>query len=459
MESITSWGNGVFDKYALTVPRYTSYPTANLFRDDFTEQDYLDECQRLNNRITPISVYVHIPFCERACFYCGCNRTITRSRDRIQIYLESLYKEVNSRSKSFSHRRVLQLHWGGGTPNYLNNPQMTELMHELAINFELDGSDSRDFSIEIDPRSVEEQSIALIRGLGFNRISLGIQDFDPQVQKAINRIQPYELICDLMQEINRFKFASVNFDLIYGLPHQNIERIKQTLDRVIKLGPSRIACYNYAHMPDRFPAQAVIANSSLPSAKEKLKLYQFISETLCANGYIHIGLDHFALKDDELVKASKKGLLQRNFQGYSRTVSEDLVGIGASAISEVGDCYSQNQREVAPYLEASGQNRLPIFKGIRLTKEDRLRKKIIQSICCKLKLDLIEIEEEFNISFRRVFALQLESLKTFEKDGLISWDGSVLEVSYAGRFVLRNICMLFDQYLFKASDTRFSKVV
>lgn len=447
MELDFNWNAGILEKYAVPAPRYTSYPTANLFHDRFTEQDYLDECSKLSNRISPISVYVHIPFCERACFYCGCNRTITRSRDRIQQYLDGLYREIEQRSKLHGHRRVLQLHWGGGTPSYLDHSQMTELMHELAMRFELDGSNGRDFSIEIDPRSIEDQSIALIRGLGFNRLSLGIQDFDPRVQKAINRIQPYELIRELMQEINKFDFTSVNFDLIYGLPHQNLDRMRRTLEQVLELQPDRIACYNYGHMPDRFPAQSAIANSALPSNAEKLGLFELISKTLTRNGYNHIGLDHFALHEDELCQAALEGTLQRSFQGYSRILAEDLIGFGASAISEVGDCYLQNERDPQSYISAFSNDRLAIVRGIRLSKRDRIRKRIIQSICCKLRLNLAEIETEFSFSFQQTFTTQMEALKDLETDGLVRWEGTVLIVTYAGRYALRNICMLFDDYL------------
>ena len=440
------WDTGVLEKYAVSVPRYTSYPTADVFQDGFTEQDYIDECSRLRNRISPISVYVHIPFCERACFYCGCNRTITRNRDHIQQYLVGLVREVKRRGGLHRHRPVLQLHWGDGTPSYLDHSQMTELMHELAVNFNLDGSDSRDFAIEIDPRSIKDQSIALISGLGFNRLSLGIQDFDPLVQKAINRIQPYESIRDLMNEIKRFDFNSVNFDLIYGLPHQNLDRMGRTLEQVLQLKPDRIACYNYAHIPDRFPAQTAIANSALPSSQEKLRLFELISKTLTQNGYSHIGLDHFALHDGQLCKAAEEGTLQRNFQGYSRTLAEDLIGIGASAISEIGDCYLQNKKDLNTYLLACSKDGLAINKGIRLSRKDQARKRIIQSLCCKLKLDSAEIEGEFNLSFRQSFARQIEALKPIEADGLVRWDGPVLVVTYAGRYVLRNICMLFDEY-------------
>jgi oxygen-independent coproporphyrinogen III oxidase len=459
MESEYNWDAAILEKYAANTPRYTSYPTANLFHEQFGEQDYIDECTTLRDRISPISVYVHIPFCERACFYCGCNRVITRDRDRVQNYLEGLYKEIQNRAKLHGHRRVLQLHWGGGTPTYLDHSQMTELMHELAMNFELDGSESRDFSIEIDPRSVKYQSIALIRGLGFNRISLGIQDFDPNVQKAINRIQSYESICELMQEIGKFDFSSVNFDLIYGLPQQSVKSMEETLERVLELKPDRIACYNYAHMPDRFPAQRAIASSEIPSVEEKLQLFELISRRLAEAGYYHIGLDHFALVDDELFTASKAGGLYRNFQGYSRTLAEDLIGLGASAISEVGNCYSQNEKELKSYLKASMGGNLPVFKGIRLSKDDRIRKKIIQSICCKLKLDLKEIEREFDISFASSFAEQLKFINRLEQDGLVRWNDAVLEVTYAGRFVLRNICALFDQYLFGQSGTGYTKIV
>ncbi len=453
------WDAGFLEKYQVMAPRYTSYPTANLFHEQFSAEDYIKACGKQKNCISPISVYVHIPFCERACFYCGCNRVITRDRERIQNYLQALYEEIRLRGKLHGHRRVLQLHWGGGTPSYLDPSQMTELMHELAMNFELDGSESRDFSIEIDPRTVAEQSIALICGLGFNRISLGIQDFDPQVQKAINRIQSYESICRLMVEIRKFGFDSVNFDLIYGLPRQNCQTMDKTLDQVLALKPDRIACYNYAHMPDRFPAQRAISSTALPDGMEKIRLYGMISSRLIDAGYVHIGLDHFARREDSLAKAVEEGKLQRNFQGYSRTLANDLVGLGASAISEIGHCYAQNAKDIQAYLAALDKGNLPVAKGMELNDKDRLRKKIIQSICCNLSLDTEAIEKEFGISFRQTFGLQLESIKAFEKDGLVKWDGKVLRVSYSGRFILRNICMLFDEYLYNSPTSKFSKVV
>lgn len=459
MQSEINWDSRIIQKYSVTGPRYTSYPTANLFTEDFGEDQYLQETTSFLKSREPLSLYVHIPFCERACFYCGCNRIVTRDRSKIRHYLEGLFTEIQIIGKLHGHRVVRQLHWGGGTPSYLDAPEITELMHHLATSFELDGSDSRDFSIELDPRTIDEHGLALLKGLGFNRLSLGIQDFDTQVQKSINRIQSFAAIENLVSQIRSFEFPSINFDLIYGLPNQSVETMERCLDQVISLKPDRIACYNYAHMPDRFPAQRAIETSALPTGQQKLELFELIGRKLTSEGYKHIGLDHFSLEGDELYRASQQQKLIRNFQGYSLNLAQDLVGLGASAISEIGDCYSQNEGSVEDYLARLAEDHVPVRRGLRLTKADLIRKYIIQSICCKLIIVPTDIESRFDISFPKEFASQLESLKQFEADGLVTWQDGVLMVSNQGRLVLRNLCMLFDQYLSGDTKVKFSKVV
>lgn len=459
MQSDYRWDSQIVEKYATNGPRYTSYPTANLFTEEFGEASYLAESAGFQNCEDPLSLYVHIPFCEKACFYCGCNRVITRDRAKIRRYLDGVFTEIQLLGKLHGHRKVRQLHLGGGTPSYLDPPEMTELMHHLATSFELDDRADRDFAIELDPRTIDEHSIALYKGLGFNRLSLGIQDFDSTVQRAINRVQSFSNIELLTKQIRDYGFSSLNFDLIYGLPNQNVETMGQTIQQVIDLKPDRIACYNYAHMPERFPAQQAIASSALPSSTEKLALLELIGTQLTANGYTHIGLDHFALEKDELCKAAAEGNLKRNFQGYSLDLASDLVGIGASAISELAGCFSQNEKEIEPYLDKLKNHRLPISKGLRLTKSDVIRAQIIQLICCELALPTKDLEETFGISFKDEFSEELTALKGFEEDGLVRWQGPTLRVTETGRLVLRNICMLFDQYLQIKSKPNFSKVI
>jgi oxygen-independent coproporphyrinogen-3 oxidase len=436
-------------KYACEGPRYTSYPTAPQFSETFPLESYL-AWQRSDgdHRRAPLSVYLHIPFCNDICYYCACNKVVTRRDGVVREYLKRLQTEIELQSELLGkHRPVTQMHWGGGTPTYLDNAEITELMHLLASNMRLLDKAYREYSIEIDPRTVSLDTIALLKGVGFNRISLGIQDFDPRVQQATNRIQPLSMVAPLVECIRSHGFRSLSFDLIYGLPYQDRQSMSETMRTVISLRPDRIACYNYAHLPQRFPSQRAIQRLALPEPQEKLVLHQLITDSLQDAGYVHIGMDHYVLPHDELALAQSQGRLQRNFQGYSLQMADDLLGLGASAISQLGDYYLQNERELGDYYEAVDQGRLPIARGFTVDAEDKLRRHIIMSLICELRLDVNECNEQYGIDFHHRFARELQQLKAMEKDGLLKiGEGEVL-VTHAGRPFLRNICMPFDAYL------------
>jgi len=453
----------LFKKYDVNGPRYTSYPTAAQFTEDFGREALLQTLEGEVNTIAPISLYIHIPFCQSPCFYCGCNKIITKNRDLVRKYLDYLHKEMalmRLQMKVYK-RPVTQLHWGGGTPTFLDDAEMTELMHHLASYFNLSNQDSRDYSIELDPRTITEERIDLLRGLGFNRVSLGIQDFNPKVQKAINRLQSYEEVAKQVEYIRARAFHSMNFDLIYGLPFQTVDTINETLDAVIGLSPDRISYYNYAHMPARFPAQAAINGDDLPGPEEKLKIFALITEKLQQAGYLHLGMDHFVKQDDSLAKAKEDGTLCRNFQGYSIAKADDIVALGVSSISNLSNTYTQNFRDIDQYAEALDNNYLPIERGVALTNDDLLRKEIIQQITCYRKLDMNAIEQKFNINFAEEFTQSLKTLNNFAADGLVECDNRVIHVTDKGIHFLRNLCMLFDEYLEgpKKAQAQYSRII
>ena len=437
------------EKYACQGPRYTSYPTAPQFNPDFPQEQYHNWQQNDTSRASaPLSLYVHLPFCHDICHYCACNKIVTRKKHSARDYLRRLETEIQLQSELLgSARPVTQLHWGGGTPTYLDNAEITELMHFLATHFRLLDKSYREYSIEIDPRTVQGDTIALLKGLGFNRISLGIQDFDPLVQKAINRIQPLRQVESLVDSIRAHGFRSLSFDLIYGLPHQDRYTIEETLHKVITLRPDRIACYNYAHLPERFSSQRAIDRLSLPSPEEKLLLHQVISNTLQTAGYLHIGMDHYVLPEDELALAQQEGRLQRNFQGYSLHLADDLIGLGVSAISQIGDFYLQNEHDLDKYYAHIDAGQYPTTRGFKISNEDRLRRYVIMSLICELRLDIAECSQRFNIEFSRYFDKELQALRRMETDGLLTIDDHQIQISQLGRAFLRNICMLFDAYL------------
>lgn len=450
-------------RYDRSGPRYTSYPPATEFQV-MMAQDYLaaTQARETTDSITPLSLYIHIPFCTSPCFYCGCNKIITKNRSAVREYLDHLRKEMAlvRLQMNVYKRPVTQLHWGGGTPTFLDDAEMTELMHHTASYFHLSHQDNRDYSIEVDPRTVTPERIDLLRGLGFNRISLGVQDFDPAVQKAINRVQPFTDVKALTEYIRASSFRSLNFDLIYGLPLQSVDSIRRTLQQVIELSPDRISYYNYAHLPERFSAQKAIREEDLPAAEQKLQILGTIIETLSAAGYQYIGMDHFVRANDPLAQAKAEGRLCRNFQGYSVNKAEDLVGLGVSSISHVNNVYGQNAVSLDQYYKALEANQLPLHKGLVLTEENLLRRDVIQQLTCYRELDIARMEQQYGIDFEQHFVDILPALKQFAEDALIRRDRSKLIITLKGSLLLRSICTVFDEYLGCSGQLpRFSRVI
>jgi oxygen-independent coproporphyrinogen-3 oxidase len=436
-------------KYACAGPRYTSYPTAPQFRGDFPLDQYLNwQSHDGDHKRAPLSLYLHLPFCHDICYYCGCNKIVTREKGVTREYLQHLEREISLQSQIVGSRRpITQMHWGGGTPTYLDTAEITELMHMLASHFRLLDKGYREYSIEIDPRTVDTSTIALLKGVGFNRISLGIQDFDPLVQKSVNRIQPYNEVAPLVDCIRAHGFRSLSFDLIYGLPHQDRFTMDETLRKVISLRPDRIACYNYAHLPERFSSQRAIDRLTLPEPEEKLLLQQIISHTLQDAGYLHIGMDHYVLPDDELALAQNEGRLQRNFQGYSLHMADDLLGLGVSSISQIGDYYLQNERNLQDYYRIIDSGGNPTNRGCKVTREDKLRRHVIMTLISELKLDLAECSYQFGIDCKHHFQAEFEQLRPMIDDRLLELSDKEIRITERGRPFLRNICMPFDAYL------------
>ena len=435
-------------RYDVPSPRYTSYPTALQFRDDFSADDYIQWWPNAAADITPLSLYVHIPFCRDICYYCGCNKIVTRRSEDARRYLHYLKKEIAMQAAVIGSKRpVLQLHLGGGSPTYLNGAELTELIYSLASHFNLVNSGVREYSIEIDPRTADRGTLALLKGLNFNRISFGVQDFDEDVQRAINRIQPLSMVASLTENARAFAFDSINFDLIYGLPLQTPARFANTLREVIALRPDRIALYNYAHMPERFSSQRALDRLPRPDAAGKLALLDLASGKLTAAGYLHIGMDHFVLPDDALAIAQQRHSLERNFQGYSTCHAPDLVGLGVSAIGNTNRGFAQNAKDLATYYRLLDDNNLPIAKGLLIDDDDRLRKYVIMQIICNLQLIFAELKKRHRADFFDYFSAAQTALRQFQNDGLITIDADALIVTAKGRPFLRNICMVFDRYL------------
>lgn len=451
-------------RYDVNGPRYTSYPTAPHFRPEFGESQYRDHARASNDEPIPrpLSLYVHVPFCASPCFYCGCTRVITRDRSMAALYLSRLVREIAQQGALFDRDRpVTQLHFGGGTPNFLATSQLAELMAALAGEFQLHGGPDREFSIEIDPRYADAALLDALGRLGFNRASLGVQDFDPEVQRAVNRIQPVKHTTEVVAAARAAGMGSVNLDLIYGLPRQTPDGFARTLETVIALRPERIALYGYAHLPQRFKGQRRIDARELPAPAQKLALLGLAIQAFGAAGYRYIGMDHFALPADPLVQAQAAGTLRRNFQGYSTHAECDLIGLGMSAIGRVGDCYAQNARDLAGYYAALDAGRLPIVRGVVLDDEDVLRSELIQSVMCHDGIDIPTIERRFGIRFSERFARELECLRALAADGLATVDDDAIRVTPSGRLLLRNIAMCFDAYLARpgAAPAGYSRVI
>lgn len=448
-------------------PRYTSYPTADRFTDAFRSGDYLQAVSDVRHAgaRNPLSLYLHIPFCESLCYYCACNKIITRNHAKAEVYLSYLEREIGMQADLFSGmNHVEQLHFGGGTPTFLSDRQMGTLMEYLRRSFHFAPDAEGEYSIEIDPRTVDSQRIRSLRAQGFNRISLGVQDFDEEVQKAVNRIQPEALTLDAIGSSRDAGFRSISVDLIYGLPKQNVFSMTRTLAKVIAANPDRISVYNYAHMPQLFKSQKLIADEDLPTPEAKLDMLGLCIEKLTGAGYVYIGMDHFAKPDDELAVAQRLGTLHRNFQGYSTHAEAEMVSCGVSAISAVGGTYSQNAKSLEHYYEHIERGQLPIIRGIKLTMDDMLRRAVIQRLMCDFELSVKAIELNYPISFSSYFAKEISRLRDLETDGLVTINDDWITVTPKGRLLVRNICMAFDKYFgmghpVKLERMRYSRTI
>ncbi len=448
-------------KYDVAGPRYTSYPTADRFVEAFGESDcrhWLGK-RNIGGINQPLSVYVHLPFCDTLCYYCGCNKVVTRDHGRSTKYIKYLGKELAAVGALLgSERRICQLHWGGGTPTFLSREEMAELMQLIDAQFVREPR--AEISIEVDPRRVEKGRMQFLAGLGFNRVSVGVQDFDPLVQKAVHRIQGEDETRRVIDEARANGFRSVNLDLIYGLPRQTLDSFSVTLDKVLEIAPERIALYSYAHLPRMFKPQRRIAEADLPSPETKLQTLTLAIGRLTRAGYLYIGMDHFAKPDDELAVAQSQGRLQRNFQGYSTYPESDMLGFGISAIGRVGPTYYQNLKSLDEYYDTLDAGRLPVWRGLELTQDDLVRRAVIQGLICNFRLSIESIEIAYLIDFRRYFAAELEDLKRLADDGLVEIQPDWIVVTPRGRLVVRAVCMKFDRYL-RASAQRiaYSKVI
>jgi oxygen-independent coproporphyrinogen III oxidase len=433
------------EKYNRPGPRYTSYPTAPVWKDDFGPDD-LEKClATADQRATPVSLYMHIPFCESLCLFCACNVSIQKDKNVAIPYLHALKREIEHVAGRVSRKRpVIQFHWGGGTPTYLSPPQMEDLFGFARERF-LFAPDA-EIGIEIDPRVTSRDHLETLRRLGFNRLSMGIQDFEPRVQKTIHRVQPYEMTRDTIQAARQLGFESLNVDLIYGLPYQTSESFCAAIEQVLTLAPDRVAMFSYAHVPWLKKQQGSFA-VHLPEGMEKFRIFRAGLEAFLAAGYLYIGMDHFARPADELAVAQGNRTLHRNFQGYTTKAGADLCGMGVSAISSIGDAYAQNRREVLAYQSTVAARGIATMRGYRLSEDDRIRRAVIGRLLCHTVIPKAEVEREFGIDFDDYFAPELEQLKETSADGLVTLKRDDIRVTPLGRIFIRNVAMTFDRYL------------
>ncbi|WP_072571412.1 oxygen-independent coproporphyrinogen III oxidase [Enterobacter sp. SA187] len=453
---LIDWDLALIQKYNYSGPRYTSYPTALEFAESYGEPQFLEAVARYPER--PLSLYVHIPFCHKLCYFCGCNKIVTRQQHKADQYLDALEQEILHRAPLFAGRQVSQLHWGGGTPTYLNKAQISRLMQILRSQFSFNAD--AEISIEVDPREIELDVLDHLRHEGFNRLSMGVQDFNKEVQRLVNREQDEEFIFALIKRARDIGFTSTNIDLIYGLPKQTPESFAFTLKRVAELSPDRLSVFNYAHLPSLFAAQRKIKDADLPTAQQKLDILQETISSLMDSGYQFIGMDHFARPDDELAVAQREGVLHRNFQGYTTQGDTDLLGFGVSAISMIGDSYAQNQKELKRYYQQVDETGNALWRGIALTRDDCIRRDVIKALICNFRLEYAAVERAWNVDFQDYFAEDLKLLAPLAKDGLVEVDEKGIQVTPKGRLLIRNICMCFDAYLRqKARMQQFSRVI
>jgi oxygen-independent coproporphyrinogen III oxidase len=442
-------------------PRYTSYPTADRFVEAFSEQDYIGalEQRRVGSLALPLSLYIHIPFCESLCYYCACNKVITKHHSKAAEYLRYLSRELELQVEHFGRgHSVSQMHLGGGTPTFLSDAELEDLVAMVKRHFNL--VPGGEYSVEVDPRTVTAQRLEHLHRLGFNRLSFGVQDFDPTVQKAVHRVQPAEQVFALVEAARQMGFESVNVDLIYGLPLQTPESFRRTLEQVQTLRPERIALYAYAHLPARFKPQRRILSAELPSPAEKLSMLSLSLDMFSEAGYVYVGMDHFALPNDALAVAKRQGRLHRNFQGYSTQPDCDLIALGVSAIGRIGATYSQNAKTLDEYYDALDQGRLPIVRGLALTRDDVVRRSVIMAIMCQGQVEYESISLAHLIDFKTYFAREIERLSEMANMGLVKITDSNIEVTAQGWYLVRAIAMVFDKYLQVDQDrARFSKII
>ncbi|MEG1040189.1 MAG: oxygen-independent coproporphyrinogen III oxidase [Pseudomonas sp.] len=454
------WDSDLIRRYDLSGPRYTSYPTAVQLHSEVGSFDLLHALRDSRRAVRPLSLYVHVPFCANICYYCACNKVITKDRARAQPYLQRLEQEIQLIACHLDPKQTVeQLHFGGGTPTFLSHVELRQLMAHLRQHFNLLDDDSGDYGIEIDPREADWPTMGLLRELGFNRVSLGVQDLDPAVQRAINRLQTLEQTRAIIDAARTLQFRSINLDLIYGLPKQTPEGFARTVEEVIKLQPDRLSVFNYAHLPERFMPQRRIDSNDLPAPSAKLEMLQRTIEQLTEAGYRYIGMDHFALPDDELAIAQEESTLQRNFQGYTTHGHCDLIGLGVSAINQIGDLYCQNTSDLNTYQDTLSSAQLATSRGLICNADDRLRRAVIQQLICHFELDFNSIEEAFTIDFRGYFKDLWPDLQAMHKDGLINLSNEGIQVLPAGRLLVRSVCMVFDAYLGLHNQQRFSRVI
>jgi oxygen-independent coproporphyrinogen-3 oxidase len=448
-------------KYDVSGPRYTSYPTADRFVEAFTQEAYMLalEQRREIAATQPLSIYVHIPFCESLCFFCACNKIVTKHHERSAEYLRYLNREIDLHIEHLgAGQTISQLHLGGGSPTFFSDEELAELMSMLKRNFVF--APGGEYSIEVDPRTVNEQRLKHLADLGFNRLSFGVQDFDPEVQKAVHRIQPVEQVFSLVEAARRYQFESVNLDLIYGLPMQTPESFKRTLAQVVELRPNRIALYGYAHLPERFKPQRRISEYELPAAADKITMLGSALKAFIDAGYVYVGMDHFALPDDELAIAKRQGRLHRNFQGYSTQPDCDLISLGVSAIGRVGGTYSQNAKTIEEYYDHLNHGRFPVVRGLALSRDDIVRRAVIMAIMCQGALEYEAIELAYMLDFKSYFADEMDALKALEKTDMLVLEEDGLQVTDTGWFFVRAVAMVFDKHLqTDRNRARFSKIL
>jgi oxygen-independent coproporphyrinogen III oxidase len=453
----------LLQRYDVAGPRYTSYPTADRFVEAFGEADYLQALEQrrdgLGTKAYPLSLYVHIPFCESLCYYCACNKIITKHHERGAEYLHYLEREVDLNIAHLGQgQMVSQLHLGGGSPTFLSDVELAQLMTMLRRNFQF--APGGEYSVEIDPRTVTRDRLAHLAGLGFNRLSFGVQDFEPAVQKAVHRIQPAGQVFDLVAAARELGFESINADLIYGLPMQTPETFERTLEQITKLRPDRIALYAYAHLPERFKPQRRIHTQDLPPAASKLVMLSSAMRVLTAAGYVYVGMDHFALPNDALAVAKRQGRLHRNFQGYSTQPDCDLIALGVSSIGRVGPTFSQNVKTLDEYYDLLNQGRLPVARGMALTRDDLVRRTVIMALMCQGSVLFESVELSHLVDFKQYFASEMETMANMQAQGLLNIDDSGIHVTELGWFFVRGVAMVFDKYLQADKNrARFSKII